>query len=184
MELYLITSNPSKYQEIKKVLSSSHIKVKRLDIDIPEIKSLDPQTVITDKIQKAFAIIKKPVMVDDTGIFFHGYKNFPGTISRFVFLTLGFKGIFKLITHHQPAVLKSYVGYLDKTLKKPKIFIGICRGKLIKKIKGPRRTKMPYDNIFIPDGEQKTFAEMGISGKQKYDHRSKAVRKLAKYLIK
>ena len=184
MELYLMTSNFSKYQEIKKVLSPYHIKIKRLNVDIPEIKSLDPQTVIIDKINKAFQIVKKPVMVDDTGIFFQGYQNFPGTISRFIFITLGFKGIFKLIKHHQPAVLKSYVGYLDKTLKNPKIFMGTCRGRLIKKIKGARRTKMPYDNIFIPNKETKTFAELGIEGKQKYDHRSKAVRKLAKYLMK
>ena len=184
MQLHLITSNVSKYEEIKNVLSAYQIKVKRLDIDIPEIKSLDPQAVIKDKINKAYQIVKKHVIVDDTGIFFKGYKNFPGMISRFVFLTLGFKGIFKLINNNQPAVLKSYVGYLDNSLKQPKIFIGTCPGKLIKRIKGPRRSKMPYDNIFIPSQEKKTFAELGMDGKQKYDHRSKAVRKLVKYLMK
>lgn len=183
MELNLITSNSSKYEEIKKVLSDHRIKIKRLNIDIPEIKSLDPQAVVIDKVNKAYQILKKPVIVDDTGIFFQGYLNFPGTISRFIFITIGFKGIFKLIANNQQAVLKSYIGYLDKTLKKPEIFTGACHGRLIKKIKGARRTKMPYDNIFIPHGERKTFAELGVNGKQKYDHRTKAVKKLAKYLI-
>lgn len=182
--LYLVTSNISKYQEIKKVLDQQDVKLKRINIDIPEIKSLDPEEVVIDKVEKAFDIVKKPVFVDDTGIFFAGYKGFPGTHSRFAFATLGFTGLFKLIKHKHPAQFKSYVAYLDKNLKKPKIFVGTCKGNLVRKIKGSRRAKMPYDNIFIPQGETKTFSQLGVAGKQKHDHRSKAVKKLALYLKK
>ena len=181
--IYLVTSNISKYQEIKKALQKHDIKVKRINIDIPEIKSLNSEAVVTDKAFKAFKIVKKPVFVDDTGIFFKGYKDFPGMLSRFIFLTLGYTGIFKLIVNNHPAYFKSSVAYMDSNLKNPSVFTGFCHGKLIKKIKGARRQRMPYDNFFIPAGEKKTFAQLGIEGKQKHDHRSKAVNKLAKYLI-
>lgn len=183
MLIYLVTSNASKYQEIKKILLRYDIIVKRKNIDLPEIKSLDPKEVTIDKAKKAFKIIKQPVFVDDTGIFFSNYKKFPGAISRFVFSTLGYKGIFRLIDNNQKAYFQTYIAYLDGKLKQPKIFIGTCRGKLIRKVAGRKRKKMPYDNIFIPDGEKRTFAELGMVGKQKYDHRSKAIKKLASFLI-
>ncbi|MFH0819259.1 MAG: non-canonical purine NTP pyrophosphatase [Patescibacteria group bacterium] len=182
MKVYFVTSNVSKYEEISKTLQNYNISILRKDIDISEIKSMDIREVVIDKAKKAFSIIKKPVFVDDTGIFFKGYNNFPGTHSRFIFKTLGFKGIFKLINNQQSACFKSYIAYLDDTMKEPIIFIGICKGYLINKILGPKRKKMPYDNIFIPQREAKTFAELGITGKQKYDHRSKATKKLAQYL--
>jgi len=184
MTIYLITSNISKYQEIKKVLANFSIKLKRIDIDLPEIKSLAPRQVVIDKVNKAYKIVKKPVIVDDTSLFFSGYNQFPGTISRFIFMTLGFSGIFKLIKNNHSAYFESYIAYLDKKSAVPHIFTGKCQGKLIKKILGKKRTKMPYDNIFIPLGETKTFAQLGVAMKQKYDHRTKAVIKLAKYLTK
>lgn len=184
MTLYLVTSNISKFEEIQKILKNHDIDLLRINIDLPEIKSLDPKEVVIDKIKKAYQIIKQPVIVDDTGIFFNNYNKFPGTISRFIFVSLNYHGIFKLIKNNHQAHFESYIAYLDKELKKPKIFIGSCSGKLTKKIKGVKRKKMPYDNIFIPNGEKLTFSELGINGKQKYDHRSKAVFKLIKFLKK
>jgi XTP/dITP diphosphohydrolase len=184
MPIYLVTSNISKFEEIKKIMDSFQIPIKRINIDIPEIKSLSIEEVVRDKAKKAFAIVKKPVMVDDTGIFFSGYKYFPGTISRFIFITLGFRGIFQLISNNQKAYFKSCVAYLDKNLKEPVIFSGTCYGRLIKKTTGKKRKKMPYDNIFIPNGEIKTFSQLGVAGKQKHDHRSKAVRKMGIFLKK
>jgi XTP/dITP diphosphohydrolase len=39
-----------------------------------------------------------------------------------------------------------------------------------------------YDPVFIPDGADKTFAEMGIEEKSRYSHRRKAVDKLVEFL--
>ncbi len=39
-----------------------------------------------------------------------------------------------------------------------------------------------YDPIFIPDNEKKTFGEMNPSKKYKIDHRSKAFKKIKKFL--
>ena len=39
-----------------------------------------------------------------------------------------------------------------------------------------------YDPIFIPNGSQKTFAQMSLNEKQQISHRSKAIAKLAQHL--
>ena len=177
--IYLVTSNSSKYFEIKKTLNQQNISLQRIDFDIPEIKSEKIEEVIIDKTLKAYQKTKKPVITDDTGIFFSEYNNFPGTHSRFAYIGLGYKGIFRLLKNNNRAYFKTYIGYMDSSLKTPKLFSGMCKGRLIKKKLGKIRPKMPYDAIFIPDGSKDTFSQMGVENKQKYDHRSKAIKKFA-----
>ncbi|HUB86509.1 MAG TPA: non-canonical purine NTP pyrophosphatase [Verrucomicrobiae bacterium] len=41
-----------------------------------------------------------------------------------------------------------------------------------------------YDSLFVPDGFEKTFAELGDAEKNKISHRSKALAKLKSYFSK
>lgn len=177
----LLTSNAQKAIEIGEALRPYDIKVIAKNIEVDEIQSTDIAEVVRDKVEKAYAIVKQPVIVDDTGIFFVGYNKFPGVLSRYAFMTLGFPGLFRLILPGQRAYFCSYIALKTSAKAKPVLFKGICRGRLIRELRGKRKKKMPYDNIFIPDGDTKTFSQLGVAGKQKYDHRSKAVRLFARY---
>ena len=59
-------------------------------------------------------------------------------------------------------------------------FTGIVRGKIITEKRGEEG--FGYDPIFIPEGEDKTFAEMSAAEKNAISHRSIAVKKLLTYL--
>ena len=59
-------------------------------------------------------------------------------------------------------------------------FEGICKGKIA--IKMPGEKGFGYDPIFIPDGANKSFAEMTMDEKNKFSHRQKAVTKLFEFL--
>lgn len=177
----LVTSNPQKALEIAQALAPYDISIKHRNVDLPEIKSMDIAVIAADKATKAFNLVHGPVLVDDTGIFFKGYPNFPGAYSRLLFVALGFKGMFRLIKPGQAAEFCSVIAFKPDAKTKPIIFSGRCRGSLITQLRGKRKPKMPYDNFFIPVGERLTFSQMTVAGKQRYDHRSKAVRKFAKY---
>jgi inosine/xanthosine triphosphate pyrophosphatase family protein len=49
MPLYFITTNQAKFKEVRAILPS----VKRLNIDLPEIQSLDSREIIKTKLKAA-----------------------------------------------------------------------------------------------------------------------------------
>jgi len=59
-------------------------------------------------------------------------------------------------------------------------FEGICEGKILTEEKGTEG--FGYDPIFVPDGAIKSFAEMSVQEKNKYNHRIKAAEKLVAFL--
>ena len=63
---------------------------------------------------------------------------------------------------------------------KEHLFEGICQGKMISEKKGTNG--FGYDPVFVPDGSDKTFAEMNMEEKNKFSHRKKAMEKLINFL--
>lgn len=61
-------------------------------------------------------------------------------------------------------------------------FTGICPGKISLTPSGTQG--FGYDPVFIPDGEEKTFAEMDKKEKNQYSHRRKAMDQLILFLQK
>ncbi len=60
------------------------------------------------------------------------------------------------------------------------IFHGEIAGKIICERRGS--AGFGYDSIFVPDGYEETFAQMGEGQKNKISHRAKAVKKLSEFL--
>lgn len=62
------------------------------------------------------------------------------------------------------------------------IFDGVCRGKIISAPRG--QNGFGYDPLFVPDGYEQTFAELGDDVKNKISHRAMALAKLKDYFSK
>ena len=60
------------------------------------------------------------------------------------------------------------------------LFEGIVEGKIATEKRGT--AGFGYDPLFVPNGYDKTFAELGTDIKNQISHRARAVRKLAEYL--
>ena len=60
-------------------------------------------------------------------------------------------------------------------------FEGICKGTIIAYKRG--EYGFGYDAIFVPDGSNKTFAEMELVEKNQFSHRKKALKKMVEFLI-
>lgn len=62
------------------------------------------------------------------------------------------------------------------------IFDGVCRGKILTTPRG--QNGFGYDPLFVPDGYEQTFAELGDDVKNKISHRAMALAKLKDYFSK
>lgn len=63
-----------------------------------------------------------------------------------------------------------------------RMFTGTVHGRIPFEPRGIPRAKLPYDRIFIPDGHERTFAEMSDGEKNALSHRGLAFQKLRAFL--
>jgi len=179
--IYYITGNESKFKEAREILKNTGINLLKKDLEIDEIKSLDQEKVIKDKARKAFSKLKKPLIIDDVGIYFKIYNKFPGTFTRYLFEAIGFEGIEKLLMNvNRIAYFKILLCYKDK--KTEMIFEGILNGKITENTKSFFNKDFQYDNIFIPENYNIPLSEIPLEERAKFSHRKKAFDKLIKWL--
>lgn len=182
-EIIFITTNKHKVKEISAILKEFNIKVKQLKIDYVENKEDSMEEVSKKAAKLLSAKLNKTVIVEDTGLFFNAYNNFPGALPKFVIQGIGFDGIFRLLKNKDRGVYcKTVIGYCEPD-KNPIIFTGEIHGKITNKIIKPKKETMPYNHIFIPDGEKKAIVEMCLDKWNSISQRGKATRKLGKFLI-
>ncbi len=174
-DLFFASSNFQKYQEAKKILEDFEIRLGFFKCELEEIQSDSTSLIARKKVDDAFKQCKKPVMIEDDGIFIDSLKGFPGPYSSYVFKTIGNDGILKLVKSNRKASFQSVIAYRDKK-KKTILFKANVFGKISKSSKGKG---WGYDPIFIPNDKKETFAE--LTDKNKISHRYKALKKFANW---
>lgn len=75
-----ISGNQNKIAYLSKSLG---FKLDHQKIDLDEIQSADPKVVIEHKVRQAYALIKKPVLVEDTSLGFNALNGLPGPFVKF-----------------------------------------------------------------------------------------------------
>ena len=84
-KIYFLSSNKYKIQEVQDILSSPHITVEAVSEKINEIQSDDMQAIVKDKVIKAYQIIARPIVVEQTGLLIEGFGNLPGGLTQIFF---------------------------------------------------------------------------------------------------
>jgi len=182
-KIYFATGNPNKVKELKIILSDvDNLSIEQITLPYPEIQgTLEEVSVFGAKY--VYKKINEPVIVEDSGFFVETLKGFPGTYSKYVQETIGNKGILKLLEgkdeDQRRAYFKSVIGYCDEN--GVKLFKGVVNGRVSHYIRSNGHG-FAYDSIFIPEGEEKTFAEMDIKEKSKISHRKRALDKFKEFL--
>ena len=178
-EIYYATGNPGKFDEVKRFIEEHEpsITLKQFDIDIPEIQSLDQKKIALYKAREAWKRLKKPLLVDDSGFYFDAYKNFPGTLTKFVYEGLGFEGIFALAKKNNKGSLILHLIYMDKP-DSCHSFVGKCAGQIVEPKEWKVLPTLPWDTVFLPDGTDKTYLEMRNTPQEaEYAYRIRALKK-------
>lgn len=182
MTIYFVTGNKGKFSEVKEKISGLNVSLKQEKFGYPEIQASSLEEVAVygaNHIRKKF---QYPFIIEDAGLFIDVLYGFPGVYSKYVFLTIGCKGILKLMKgkKKRTAIFKSVYVFSEPN-RKPMFFIGECPGNIAAHEKGERG--FGYDPIFIPNGKSETFAEMSTIDKNKYSHRGKALDNFINFLI-
>ncbi|MFH1588840.1 MAG: non-canonical purine NTP pyrophosphatase [Candidatus Diapherotrites archaeon] len=180
-EIHLVTKNQHKIEEMQAILKEFNIKVKAVkkELQEPDLGSLE--LIAEEKAKQAFQIVKKPVIVEDTGVYFSAYNNFPGTHAKRIFLGIKLNGLIALLkaAKNKEGFFKTVVCYYDG--QNFTSFEGKLNGKFLIKARKPKADRLPYEKLFIPNGSRKALVELTKKEKNEISHRAIATRKFGKW---
>ncbi|WP_457742392.1 XTP/dITP diphosphatase [Thermococcus sp.] len=179
MRLAFVTSNPGKVEEARKYFEPLGIKVYQLRVDYPEIQADTLEDVAEYGARWLAERIDWPFFLDDSGLFVEALNGFPGVYSAYVYKTLGYRGILKLLEGetNRKAYFKSVIAYWDGELY---LFTGRVNGEITTEPRGSGG--FGFDPVFKPDGFDKTFAEMTTEEKNRISHRGRAFSAFVEWL--
>lgn len=195
MKLLIGTNNQHKVREIKGILEKEFpgkfnivtpADVLDNSIDIDETgKTLEENAYL--KSNEFYSLTQIPSISDDTGLEIEALNGEPGVNSA------RYSGEHGNDAENRKKVLNLLNGVPEEKRKarfrtvicyvregKAEDIEGICSGKIIEVERGANG--FGYDSIFVPDGFDKTFAEMTAEEKNRLSHRGKAVRNFVEFL--
>ncbi|MBD3388564.1 MAG: XTP/dITP diphosphatase [Candidatus Altiarchaeales archaeon] len=179
MEVLFATSNTNKVEEANKIAAEYGMSFQQVNIIYPEVRAESVSKVAGEGVRYVYEKLKRPVIVEDSGLFIDALNDFPGTYSAYVFKRIGCEGILKLLdgVEDRRARFKSAIGYCDK--KGVKVYEGVVEGSIPCEMRGSKG--FGYDPIFKPLDSEKTFAE-DPAHKNRASHRRKATELLCQAL--
>ena len=188
MRLIFASNNQHKIEELKafagKEIEIVSLKEAGIGIDIPEPHN----TLEENASEKSWTIYKltgNDCFSEDTGLEIEALNGEPGVKSA------RYAGDERSFKNNIEKVLKKLVNQTNRNARFRAVisliiegnetqFEGICNGKIIDIPQGTEG--FGYDPIFIPDGSKRSFAEMSIEEKNRFNHRTKAAAKLVAFL--
>jgi len=191
------TNNAHKLSEIRQILGNS-IEVLSLkdigcDVDIPETGSTLEENAL-QKAQYVFDHYHLDVFADDTGLEVEALNGAPGVYSaRYAGdghdSEANMAKLLKELEHedNRKARFRTVIALIQKVggldcVQRIKLFEGIVNGQIIRERRGGEG--FGYDPIFLPDGYDQTFAELGMDIKNEISHRARATAKFADFVLK
>ncbi|MHA1596329.1 MAG: XTP/dITP diphosphatase [Candidatus Asgardarchaeia archaeon] len=177
-----VTSNEHKFKEVSSIMKEVGIEVEWVKMEYLEPQSSDIEEISrfsASYIRDKYSL--RNFFIEDTGLFIEGLRGFPGPYSSYVFKTVGNEGILKLMegVRDRRAYFKTALSYVDD-FGKVWTFVSEVRGFISEESRG---SGWGYDPIFIPEGYDRTYAEMGME-KNKVSHRRFVVLSFLDWLMK
>lgn len=175
-KITLLTGNSHKVKELSRLLG---VELNHQKIDLPEIQSTSVAEVAKVKAEEAFQIVKKPVLVDDTGLAIRAWNNLPGALIKWFIDNVDCAGIIEMLGEkNRSAFASTALGFCDKNGSR--VFVGEVSGKISDIPRG--ENGFGFDPIFIPDNASKTLAEMTGEEKDWFSSRAMAAAKMREFL--
>jgi non-canonical purine NTP pyrophosphatase (RdgB/HAM1 family) len=169
----LVTSNPNKKIEIEEILVGADITT--ASPEIPEIQSVDLKEIVAAKAKAAYAAIGSPVLVEDVAFELDCLNGFPGPFVKWWHKVAGYDLAVEIagLQNKYGAIARCGAAYCNGD--EVCYVEGVVKGRLTSK-KG--ESGFGFDPYFIPEGHEKTFAQMSPEAKNGLSHRARAFKEL------
>jgi XTP/dITP diphosphohydrolase len=178
MKILFETGNQGKLKEVKALFGALGHEVEQLKDEYPEIQADTLEEVVEAGLKWLWERHHAPIIIDDSGLFVNALKGFPGVYSAYVYKTIGYQGVLKLLdgVDERGAEFKCCAGYVDAN-GRITMRSGASAGRIIHEARGTGG--FGYDPVFVPEGFDLTFAELDLGIKNRISHRGKAFALLA-----
>jgi non-canonical purine NTP pyrophosphatase (RdgB/HAM1 family) len=175
--LVLVTGNEHKWLEAQRVLGRP---LERLALDLPEIQAATTAEVARAKALAAFETLQRPLIVEDAGVELEALGGFPGPFIKFWEALGGLDSICRALdgAASRGATAVCVLGLCDAS--GARVVEGRISGMIAPAPRGSNG--FGWDAIFIPEGADRTFAEMAAHEKDAISHRRRAWQALARLL--
>ncbi|MGF1472078.1 MAG: non-canonical purine NTP pyrophosphatase [Rubrobacteraceae bacterium] len=180
-----VTSNEHKRREAAEILG---IELASAAPEIPEIQALDVAEVAAAKALAAHEALGSPphpVLVEDSGLVVEAWNGLPGALTKWFIRGVGSGGILRMLSPGEGrsaravcavAVAGAVAG--AEPDGRVRVFEGEVPGMLAPEPRG--ESGFGWDPIFIPEGESRTYAQMG-GAKHQDSHRARAFRAVGEW---
>ncbi|HIY68245.1 MAG TPA: RdgB/HAM1 family non-canonical purine NTP pyrophosphatase [Candidatus Alistipes intestinigallinarum] len=188
MKIIFATNNAHKLSEVQAVLGDGYTLVTPRECGVTEEIPEEQETLEGNASQKAHYLHDRTGLdcfADDTGLEVEALGGAPGVHSA-RYATDGHD-----FAANNRLLLKNLEGVENRRARfrtvislilngEEHFFEGIVEGRILDRETG--HEGFGFDPLFVPDGYERTFAEMSPAEKNAISHRGRAVRKLAEYL--
>jgi XTP/dITP diphosphohydrolase len=178
--LRFVSKNEHKLSEATEILAWTGVNVIPMKTPIVELQTDDTMALVRDKTLKAFRHTGRPLFVEHTGLYLHYLNGLPGGLTQTFWDRMEadlFASRFGTVAD-RVVEARTVIGYTDGF--KVHIFEGAVTGTVASEPRGPK--DFQWDCVFIPDGYNQTFAELGSEIKNRISMRRVALDAFAKYL--
>jgi XTP/dITP diphosphohydrolase len=187
-KLCFATNNAHKLEEIQAILGDSFELLSLKDVGCSEELPETGNTLEANSLQKAqylYDHYQVNCFADDSGLEVHALEGEPGVDSAH------YAGKQRSHADNNTLLLNNLQDKTDRTAQFRAVitliqngvvnqFEGVVKGQIVKDYKGTGG--FGYDPIFVPDGYDRTFAEMDLVEKTKISHRGRSFEKLVAFL--
>ncbi|MBK8499090.1 MAG: RdgB/HAM1 family non-canonical purine NTP pyrophosphatase [Flavobacteriales bacterium] len=188
VRIILCTGNPGKMIELRALLPEGIELGSLADGGLPTELPENGDTLEANALEKArfaFGRCGEPCLADDTGLEVDTLNGLPGVLSaRYAGeakdAQANMRKLLRELDGKEPRTARfrtviAFVGPDDEAL-----FEGTVEGRILEAPRGDGG--FGYDPLFVPQGEERTFAEMDAAAKNAISHRARAVEKAVRYL--
>ena len=170
---FFATKNENKLREVNEILGRN---LEQVSVELFEPQGVKVEDVVREKAEDAFHKTGKFVLVEDTSLEFVAWNGLPGALIKWFLDTVGNDGILKMLDGdtNRKAIAKTAVGFFDGA--QARVFVGEISGTIPEAIRGTGG--FGWDPIFIPEGHEKSFAEMTSAEKNAISMRKLALERM------